>query len=97
MRLLTHLNTCRIRSVDISTNEDTVFFSTDTKQLVKLSINLENKTDDIKYEYLVFPFHSRSIDGLDVCVKKNLIATSSMDKTVKVWSYSAQGLNLEIN
>lgn len=59
---------------------------------------MENKTDDIKYEYLLFPFHSRSIDGMDVCIKKNLVATCSMDKSVKIWSYSsAQGLQLEIN
>lgn len=80
--------TCRVKSVDISQAEDTIIFSTDSKQLVKLSINLENKTDDIKYEYLVFPFHSRSIDGMDVCIKKNLVATCSMDKSVKIWSYS---------
>lgn len=57
-------------------------FATDTKQLMKLSINLENKSDDVRYEYLVYPFHSRSVDGMDVCIKKNLIATCSMDKSV---------------
>lgn len=35
---------------------------------------------------------------MDTCIKKNLIATCSSDKTVKIWSYSnAGGLNLEIN
>ena len=95
-----HLKSCRIKSVDISKSEDTILFSTDTKQLLKLSLNLENKTDDIKYEYLVFPgpFHSRSIDGMDVCIKKNLVATCSMDKSVKIWSYAgSQGFNLELN
>lgn len=73
-------------------------FATDTKQLMKLSINLENKSDDVRYEYLVYPFHSRSVDGMDVCIKKNLIATCSMDKSVKIWSYSnGQGFNNEIN
>ena len=97
-RLLSQLLTCRIRSLDISSQEDTIIFSTDTKQLIKLSINMENKTDDIKYEHLLFQFHSRSVDGMDVCIKKNLVATCSMDKTVKIWSYSsAQGLQLEIN
>lgn len=65
---------------------------------MKLSINLENKSDDVRYEYLVYPFHSRSVDGMDVCIKKNLIATCSMDKSVKIWSYSnGQGFNNEIN
>jgi len=99
-RILAHLPTCRIKSVDISKSEDTILFSTDTKQLIKLNVNLENKTDDIKYEYLVFPgpFHSRSIDGMDVCIKKNLVATCSMDKSVKIWSYAgSQGFNLELH
>jgi WD40 repeat protein len=35
---------------------------------------------------------------MDTCIKKNLVATCSSDKTVKIWSYSnAGGLNLEIN
>lgn len=46
--------TSRVQSVAISTGEDTILFTTDTKQLIRLSINLENKTDDIFYEYLVF-------------------------------------------
>ena len=96
--LLSQLLTTRIKSVDISQGEDTILFTTESRQLIKLSINLENKTDDIFYEYLVCPCHSRSIEGMDVCIKKNLVATCSQDKTVKIWSYSqGGGFNLEIN
>jgi len=63
-----------------------------------MKINLERPTDGGEYEYLVYPFHSRQINGLDVCVRKNLIATCGQDKTVKIWSYSPTlGFNLEIN
>ena len=62
-----------------------------------MQINLENKTDDIVYDYIVFPFHSRSINGMDTCIKKNLVATCSMDKTVKIWSFIQGTFNLEIN
>jgi len=38
------------------------------------------------------------VTGLDVCIKKNLVATCSLDKTIKVWSYnSSGGFNLDIN
>jgi len=50
------------------------------------------------YDFLMYPFHSRQICGLDICIKKNIIATCSLDKTIKIWSYSEQyGFNLDIN
>jgi len=52
--------------------------------------------DDVQYDYLVFPFHARTINGMDVCIKKHLVATSSIDKTIKVWHYGNQ-FSLEIN
>ena len=30
---------------------------------------------------------NKKITGLDVCIRKSLIATCSLDKTVKVWNY----------
>lgn len=33
------------------------------------------------------PFHSDKITGLDVCIRKSLVATCSMDKTVRIWNY----------
>ena len=33
------------------------------------------------------PFHKSEITGLDVCVRKELIATCSRDKTVCIWNY----------
>ena len=64
-----------------------------------MSINLHDTSNiEAVYEYLVHPFHSRPITGMDVCIKKNLIATCSSDKTVKIWSYSpSNGFELQIN
>lgn len=59
---------------------------------------MERPADEVDYSYLVLPFHARSINGMDSCIKKPYIATTSMDKTVKIWSYTAQnGFNLEID
>ena len=55
---------------------------------MKVSVNLERPSDDSKYEYLIFPFHSRAIQGMDICIKKNLIATCSIDKSVRIWNNS---------
>ena len=55
---------------------------------MKVNVSIDRHSDDSKYEYLIYPFHSRAIQGMDVCIKKNLIATCSTDKTVRIWNNS---------
>ena len=62
------LTSSPIKSIDLSSGEDTVIFSTDNSQIFKMSINLERPTDEVEYDYLVHPFHSRPINGMDVCI-----------------------------
>lgn len=59
---------------------------------------MERANDDVVYDYLVYPFHSRPIEGMDICIKKQLVATCSSDRTVKVWSFTnSLGFQLEID
>jgi len=53
---------------------------------MKVMIELDKPSEDGKYEFLICPFHSRPVQGMDICIKKNLIATCSVDKTVRVWN-----------
>ena len=77
-----------IKAIDLSSGEDTLIFTTENNQIFKMAISLlDNKNVEAVYEYLVHPFHSRPISGMDVCIKKNLIATCSSDRTVKIWSW----------
>jgi len=39
-----------------------------------------------KFEVLLMPFHSAPITGLDVCLRKPLFATCSIDKSVRLWN-----------
>jgi len=59
-----------------------------------VAINIERPSDDSKYEYLIYPFHSRAIHGMDVCIKKYLVATCSIDKTVRIWNYNNKTLEI---
>ena len=61
---------------------------------MKVAINIERPSDDSKYEYLLYPFHSRAIHGMDVCIKKYLVATCSIDKTVRIWNYNNKTLEI---
>jgi cilia- and flagella-associated protein 57 len=96
--LLLSIMASRIKCLALSSNDDTLVFSTENNQLMKVNLNQEKKLNEsvAKYEYLIYPFHSRAISGLDVCIKKNLVATCSYDKTVRIWSYSPQNFKLDI-
>jgi len=61
---------------------------------MKVNVNLERPSDDAKYEYLIYPFHSRAIHGMDVCIKKNLVGTCGIDKTVRIWNYGTYTLEI---
>ena len=39
------------------------------------------------FDYLSCSFHHGSVTGMDVCLRKPIIATCSMDKTIRVWNY----------
>ena len=78
----------KVRAAAISSSEDTLIFTTEYNQIMKVPINIERPSDDAKYEYLIYPFHSRAIHGMDVCIKKHLVGTCSSDKTVRIWNYS---------
>jgi len=61
---------------------------------MKVNVNLERPGDESKYEYLIFPFHSRAINGMDVCIKKQLVATCSIDKSVRIWNFATRSLDI---
>jgi WD40 repeat protein len=39
----------------------------------------------LEFEYLTSSFHSNQITGLDSCIRKPYIVTSSIDKTIRLW------------
>ena len=79
----------RIKAMALNNGEDTLMFSTENNQLMKTTkVNLERPGDETRYQFTTFSFHSRVIKGIDVCIKKQLIATCSEDKTVRIWNYN---------
>ena len=81
----------KITNMALSPREDVLIFSTDTNQIIKVQINLERPSEVDKFDYLVSSFHSKSILGLDVCIKKQMIATCANDRTIRFWSYKSDG------
>ena len=54
------------------------------------------KNDDWQFDVALQSFHTDAITGLDICLRKPLFATCSLDKTVKIWNFSEKN-NIEIS
>ena len=61
---------------------------TKSRQLLKIGVNR-------KPQELICNFHSKEIIGMDICVRKPLIATCSKDNTIRLWNYTERKLELK--
>ncbi|XP_027141761.1 cilia- and flagella-associated protein 57 isoform X2 [Larimichthys crocea] len=85
-----------IDTMCISPAEETLAISTDRGQLYSCSMSSVdiNKDEHVHFEFLSQPFHSKSITGLSICIRKPLVATSSLDRSVRIWNYETKVLEL---
>ena len=87
-----------ITAISLDPQENNIVFTTNSSQIIKVLINLERPNEDLKYEnpeHLIASFHKKQIHGLDVCLNKKLVATCSIDRTVRIWSYSQSGFEFK--
>ena len=90
-----------IKSLSLSQQEDFLAISTSNGpnstfgQLYVLNISVEtSKADAMQPEYLISPFHTGAITGIDTCIRKPLVATCSKDHTVRIWNYVEHTLEI---
>ncbi|KND01929.1 uncharacterized protein SPPG_02436 [Spizellomyces punctatus DAOM BR117] len=57
-------------------------------------VGLEVETDNAKCTYLTHPFHHGSITGMDTCIRKPLLATCGTDRSVRIWNYLDNSLEV---
>ncbi|XP_040087391.1 cilia- and flagella-associated protein 57 isoform X2 [Oryx dammah] len=79
-----------------SPSEETLIASTSKSQLYSITMSLTeiSKGEPAHFEYLMYPLHSASITGLDTCIRKPLIATCSVDRSIRIWNYESNSLEL---
>lgn len=93
-KLINQVMKAKICSMAINSLENTLVFTTDNNQIMKTAINIDRKCDESKYEFMIYPFHSSHINGVDVCMKKHLIATCSHDNSIRIWNYVTKTLEI---
>jgi WD40 repeat protein len=82
-------NNSKIKCLTVSPSEEHCILTTENQQIYILH-NFHTdilKSDDMKCELLNVSFHSGSITGLDVCIRKPIVVTCGIDRTVRVWNY----------
>jgi len=87
----------KILNFNLSPSNENLVLSTSSSQIFTLNISSSDilqKEDDIKFEYLSIPFHSKPITGMSTAIRKPIVATCSTDKTVRVWNYMDNSLNI---
>ncbi|XP_072628724.1 cilia- and flagella-associated protein 57 isoform X3 [Canis lupus baileyi] len=79
-----------------SPSEEILIASTSKNQLYSITMSLTeiSKGEPAHFEYLMYPLHSASITGLSTCIRKPLIATCSLDRSVRIWNYESNTLEL---
>ncbi|XP_054836556.1 cilia- and flagella-associated protein 57 [Eublepharis macularius] len=82
--------------IAFSPTEETLLISTNKNQIYMLSMTSAemSRGETAHFEYLNCPLHSSSITGLDTCIRKPLVATCSLDKSVRIWNYENNSLDL---
>jgi len=80
-----------VKSMAMSPTEEVLACTTSSAQLYQLSLlgsDLLKSGDDLaQVEPMLTGFHVGPILGMDVCIRKPLVVTCGMDKTVRVWNY----------
>ncbi|NWX19701.1 CFA57 protein, partial [Aegotheles bennettii] len=79
-----------------SPSEETMVINTKDNQLYMFTMLSTHLTEEkaAHFVYLNFPLHSASITGLDVCIRKPILATCSLDRSVRIWNYKMNTLEL---
>ena len=85
-----------IKSLAISPKEDLLVALSSDLLLYSFCMKKKESSSGKRCMFSVFlhPFHSDSIQGLDVCHRKPLIVTCSRDHTIRVWNYRTFGMEL---
>lgn len=47
-----------------------------------------------RFSFLISPFHSQQITGIQTCLKRQILVTTSLDKSLRVWQYSTSNTNI---
>ncbi|GAB1610641.1 cilia- and flagella-associated protein 57-like, partial [Argonauta hians] len=80
-----------ITSMTISPSEETLVVGSNTNQIYTITLSSTDLRPGgqrlLTFEPLAQSFHSHNITGLDVCARKPIAVTSSLDRSIGIWNF----------
>ncbi|KAJ3194367.1 Cilia- and flagella-associated protein 57 [Irineochytrium annulatum] len=74
--------------IALSPAEDMAVCTLGNSQIYVVTLDADSsKGEEIKCDRLAQPFHNGHVLGMDTCARKPLIATCGADKSVRIWNY----------
>jgi cilia- and flagella-associated protein 57 len=75
------------------TSEEMLIVTLDNGQIYKCQFNID-QIEETKFEHLSYSFHCGPVMGLDICIRKPLVVTCGVDKSVRIWNYLEKSLEI---
>ncbi|KAI9208884.1 WD40-repeat-containing domain protein, partial [Polychytrium aggregatum] len=89
------LEEAAVRSISLSPTDDTAVCTLINSQIYLVTLDSDSsKGEEIKCDRLCQPFHHKQIVGMDTCARKPLIATCGQDKSVRIWNYADNSIEV---
>lgn len=88
----------KVIALAMNPSEDQLIVGLNNGSLLAIPLTSErgSSEEQMAFENVIQPFHTDKITGLDTCKRKSLIATCSLDKSVRLWNYLDVQINMEI-
>ena len=86
----------KITAIVMPSTQDSIMLTLENNQLLQLQISLDESEDQEQtiLTPIIYDFHSDKITGLDICLRKQLIATCGEDKSVRIWNIADKSLEI---
>ncbi|KAK9845760.1 hypothetical protein WJX81_001703 [Elliptochloris bilobata] len=78
----------RVRSLALTAAEDALLLALASRQLLSLNLGAAElaKADEYVFEAVPHAFHAAEVTGVGTCLRKPLVATCSLDRTLRLWN-----------
>ncbi|KAK9915002.1 hypothetical protein WJX75_003504 [Coccomyxa subellipsoidea] len=74
-----------VGSLVLSPAEDTLIASMDNNQMYSLKLVTNAQADDMALKLVEQQYHCAEITGADACVRRPVVATCALDRTLRIW------------
>ncbi|KAJ3101659.1 Cilia- and flagella-associated protein 57 [Phlyctochytrium planicorne] len=89
------LEDSEVSCIALSPAEDMAVCTLGNSQIYLITMDADSsKGDEIKCDRLAQPFHNGNIVGMDTCARKPLIATCGADKSIRIWNYMENSIEV---